>query len=175
MTAKQITASLFIPLYFAVSPPAAAAGAVDGSSAGSHIVTGTTWETLESVTLPATPAARYCMAVCSAEATNPLFPNNTMDYRLAVTSNNVVVGGSDRRFQFVYPFVVPPVIPALFTEVSTTAAFKVPANTSATISCSARKHEAADPPLPIQDSSMSIVCEDFELQNNPALPNVNGG
>ncbi len=169
MNMKQISASVFFPLYLAVAPLTAHAAGVDGASAGANTIYGTAWETLESVTV--TPGAGYnqfCMAVCSADAGSPYVAGSSMDYRLAVTSGGVVVGGSDRRFEFEANAGVGDIN---WINVSTTAAFALPTDPR-TISCSARKYDGNDPDMVITDSSMSIVCEDFELDNNPALPQV---
>lgn len=169
MNVKQISASVFFPLYLAVAPLTAHTAGVDGASAGANTITGTAWDVLESVTV--TPGAgfnQYCMVVCSADARSPSVVGSSMDYRIAVTVGGVAVGGSDRRFEFEANAAVADIN---WINVSTTAAFALPTAVT-TISCSARKQDVNDPNMTITDSSMSIVCEDFELDNNPALPQV---
>ena len=93
-----------------------------------------------------------------------------MSYDLAVTHNGVVLGGSERRFEF--EDNPPPIGDVSWTTVSTTAAFAINANLVRIISCSVRKDNNAVPNMTIQDSSMSMVCDDFEIDNNPPLPSV---
>lgn len=173
MNVKHISLSVFIPLYLAVAPFATHAAGVDGASAGADTITSTAWDPLESVTVTTGAGVNnFCMVVCSAEAGNPAV-NNTgsgLTYRLAVTNNGVVVGGSERTFEFEAQSAVADVS---WIEVSTTAAFNLPSNAARTMSCSARKDNSNEPNMTIQNSSMSIVCEDTELDNNPALPQVN--
>lgn len=144
---------------------------MDGVSAGSDPITGTAWDPLESVTVtPGYGYNQYCIAVCSADAGNPAVENtgSGMAYRLAVTSGGVVVGGSERLFEFE---ANPDIGDVSWIEVSTTAAFALPAD-ARTIACSARKDNVNEPDMVITDSSMSIMCEDFELDNAAALPLV---
>ena len=169
MNVKQISASVFFPLCLAVSPLTAHSAGVDGASAGANTIFGTAWDVLESVTV--TPGAgfnQYCMVVCSADAGSPSVVGSSMDYRIAVTSGGIVLGGSDRRFEFEANAAVADIN---WINVSTTAAFAL-STAVETISCSVRKDTVNDPNMTITDSSMSIVCQDFELDNAPALPQV---
>ncbi len=118
-----------------------------------------------------TPGAgfnQYCMVVCSADAGNPYVFGSSSDYHIAVTMAGVVVGGSERRFEFEADPNVPDIN---WINVSTTAAFALP-TLARTISCSVRKDTVNDPNMTITDSSMSMVCEDIEIDNNPALPQI---
>lgn len=172
MNVKQISASVFFPLFLAVAPLTTHAAGVDGASAGADTITGTAWDTLESVTVTASVGVnQFCMVVCSAEAWNPHIDNtgSGLVYRLAVTYNGAVLGGSERTFEFES---VSGAADVSIIEVSTTAAFALPTNVARTISCSARKNDSTEPDMVIQDSSMAMVCENTELQNNPALPQV---
>ena len=169
MNVKQISASVFFPLYLAVAPLTAHAAGVDGASAGANTIRDTTWEILESVTVtPSAGVNQFCMAVCSADAGSPSVEGSSMDYRLAVTSGGAVLGGSDRRFEFEANATIGDIN---WINVSTTAAFNLPTATRI-ISCSARKYDVNDPDMTITDSSLSMVCEDTELDNSPALPQV---
>ena len=172
MNVKQISASVFFPLCLALAPLTTHSAGVDGASAGVDFITSTAWNTLESVTVTASVGVnQYCMVVCSAEAWSPAVENtgSGLGYRLAVTHNGVVLGGSERTFEFE---ANPAIGDVSVIEVSTTAAFALPTNVARTISCSARKDNVNEPTMEIRDSSMSMVCENTELQNNPALPQV---
>ena len=100
---KQISASVLPPLCFPVAPLTTHAAGVDGASAGADAITGTAWDTLESVDGTAgAGVSRLYMVVCNAEAGNPAVEDtgSGLAYRLAVTNNGVVLGGSDRLFEF---------------------------------------------------------------------------
>jgi hypothetical protein len=169
MNVKQISASVFLPLFLAVAPLTTDAVGVDGASAGANTIYGTAWDVLESVTVsPGAGYNQYCMVVCSADAGNPYVLGSSSDYRIAVTSGGIVLGGSDRRFEFEANAAIGDIN---WINVSTTAAFSL-STAVETISCSVRKVDLNDPNMTITDSSMSIVCADFELDNNPALPQV---
>ena len=100
---KQISASVLLPLGFPGAPLTTHAAGVDGASAGAHAITGTAWDKPESIdgTVGA-GVSRFCMVVCSAEAGNPAVEDtgSGLAYRLAVTNNGVVLGGSDHLFEF---------------------------------------------------------------------------
>lgn len=172
MNANRYLASVFVPLCLALAPLTTHSAGVDGGSAGINQITGTAWDILESVTVTASAGVnQYCMVVCSAEAWSPAVENtgSGLAYRLAVTVGGVALGGSERNFEFE---ANPAIGDVSVVEVSTTAAFALPANIARTISCSARKDSVNEPNMEIRDSSMSMVCENTELQNNPALPQV---
>ena len=165
-------AHILIPACLALAPLATLAASIDGGSAGVDSITGTAYDPLVSVdAFFGSDSTRYCAVTCSAEAQNPALPLIPATYRLAVTSNGVVVGGSERLWEFEENIGV--VNDVSITEVSTTAAFKILANNTPQISCSARKNNTFDPNMTIHDSSMSMVCDDEEIDNAPALPTVN--
>lgn len=131
MNMKQISASVFFPVYLAVVPLTTHAAGVDGADT----ITSTAWDTLEHVTVSSGAGFnQYCLVVCSADAGNLCGAGSSMDYRLAVTVNGVVVGGSDRRFEFEANAAIGDIN---WINVSTTAAFALP-TAARTISCSAR-------------------------------------
>ncbi len=167
MNVKQISASVFFPLYLISAPLTTYAAGIDGGSAGADAITGIAWDPLVSVDV--TPGAgfnQFCMVVCSADAGNPYVFGSSSDYHIAVTVGGVVVGGSERRFEFEADPTVPDIN---WINVSTTAAFALP-TIARTISCSVRKDTVNEPNMTITDSSMSMVCEDLEIDNAPALP-----
>lgn len=169
MNLKQISASVCFPLFLALSPLTPHAAGVDGGSAGADTITGIAWDPLVSVDV--TPGAgfnQFCMVVCSADAGNPYVFGSSSDYHIAVTMAGVVIGGSERRFEFEADPNVPDIN---WINVSTTAAFALP-TIARTISCSVRKDTVNDPNMTITDSSMAVVCEDLEIDNNPALPQI---
>lgn len=171
MKIKQLSVSLLLPACLALAPLTALAEGVDGGSAGLDTITGTAVDPLVCVSVTTTATSnRVCAATCSAEANNPLGANGAMDYELAVTSGAVQIGGSERDFEFVNDPDFDADINVI--EVSTTAAFELPASVTRSICCSANKESVTDVNMNINDSSMSIVCDETELDAIPDLPNV---
>jgi hypothetical protein len=173
MNVKQISASVFCLLYLALAPLTThAAGGVDGAHAGEHTITssGIVWDTLESVRVPASIGNTqfFCMVVCSVQATNPAATGVTMQYHLAVVVDTTqLVNGSNRKFEF--EDNPTPIRDVSYIEISTTAAFALAQNQSRLISCAANKETANTPNLKVENSSMSIMCDDTELDSNPSL------
>jgi hypothetical protein len=168
MNVKQISASVFFLLYLALAPFTTHAGGVDGASGKRDIIEDIEWDKLESVTVTASLGRnQFCMVVCSAEAQSPAQTGATMQYHLAVTIDQIVLGGSDRKFEF--EANPTPIRDVSYIEISTTAAFALAPDLERTISCSAKKDDVSNPDLTIENSSMSITCADTELNPNPKL------
>jgi len=151
----------------ALAPLSAHADGVDGTFNGQDFIRTDQWDTLTTLTVPANVGERFCMVVCSVQATNPADPNTDMNYHLAVTIAGGVVGGSERRFEFENN--TGGIRDVSYIEVSTVGAFALVPNFQRVISCSARKDTLNNPDLEIQNSSMAMQCSNTELDPNPGL------
>jgi hypothetical protein len=135
---------------------------VEGATAGLDLISGTTLDTLAfaTVTIPATGSVWHCVATCSIEAAHIGGTGTDVDGRLALVRNGVEVAGTDRKFELNDNADVndPEVI-----EVSTTGRMLNLFAGNHTIACAAAKVVSTDRNFNVNDSSLSIVCSDFQL------------
>jgi len=168
MNGKGKASALVLPLFLALAatPVWADESGVEGATAGSDLISGTAWDPLASVSasVPNSSVGSdwFCAVTCSTEVGHL---GGFADGRVGILKDGALVTGTDRTFEINDNPGIDDLAPI---EVSTTGVTTISESLDpTTLACAAAKisDTAADPDFNINDSSISVACSDFTMND----------